>query len=54
MTPAELKAWRAAAGLSQVGLAQLLEVNVITVSRWERGQARIPRMLELALASIHR
>ena len=46
----DVKAWREAHGLTQRRLAQLLDVDQMTVSRWERGE-RKPRgrVLELAL-----
>ena len=49
MTPDDLKAWRAKHGYTQVMLAQALDVDVMTVSRWERGVVDIPRILGLAL-----
>jgi transcriptional regulator with XRE-family HTH domain len=53
----DLKAWREAHGLSQAQLARILEVDQMTISRWERGSGRrgAPgRMLELALAEVER
>src|SRR5574340_1168884 len=48
----ELKQWREKNGYSQGWLARILEVDVMTVSRWERGIMRIPSFLKLALAYI--
>jgi len=48
-TPEGLLAWRKAHKLSQRALGELLEVQWITVLRWERGQVAIPRTVELAL-----
>ena len=48
-SPAGLRAWRMAQGLSQAGLGQLLEVRYQTVYRWEVGAVPIPRTVELAL-----
>ncbi len=48
----ELKQWREKNGYSQGRLARILEVDVMTVSRWERGIMRIPSFLKLALAYI--
>lgn len=45
----ELKAWRKKNGYSQSQLAQVLGVDVMTVSRWERGAREIPSFLHLAL-----
>jgi transcriptional regulator with XRE-family HTH domain len=52
MTPAELTAWRQQAGLSQAGLARLLDVDKQTVWRWEHGERAIPSYLRLALQSL--
>lgn len=51
MTPTELRTTRKQLGLSQAGLASLLDVDVMTISRWERGVQPIgnPTILRLAL-----
>jgi len=49
MTAKELKQWREANGYSQGRLAKALSVDVMTVSRWERGVRAIPSFLKLAL-----
>jgi len=49
MTPADLRAWRKQADLSQSELATALGVATMTVSRWERGSREIPSFLLLAL-----
>jgi len=49
MRPAELKEWRQRIGCSQAKLAGELGVDVMTVSRWERGVREIPSFLHLAL-----
>lgn len=49
MKPKELQAWRAKHGFSQVKLSKALRVDVMTVSRWERGLNTIPPYLPLAL-----
>lgn len=41
-------------GISQAGLAKLLGVDVMTVSRWERGIVNIPSYLHLALDALER
>jgi len=50
MTAKELKQWREANGYSQGRLANALSVDVMTVSRWERGVRGIPAFLKLALS----
>jgi DNA-binding transcriptional regulator YiaG len=52
MTPAELHQWRKQASLSQTGLATLLGVDKMTVSRWERGARQLPPFLHLALKAL--
>jgi transcriptional regulator with XRE-family HTH domain len=52
MKPEELKSRRESLGLTQALLARELDVDVITVSRWERGVHPIPRYIELALEAI--
>lgn len=49
MKPEELKDWRRANNISQAGLAELLGIDVMSVSRWERGIINIPSFLHLAL-----
>lgn len=44
-----LRNWRRAHKLSQQKLANVLEVHVQSVSRWETGEIPIPRTVELAL-----
>lgn len=46
----ELKKWRQRNAYSQGKLAKVLSVDVMTVSRWERGVREIPSFLHLALA----
>lgn len=52
MSSVDLKSRRASLGLTQSQLARELEVDVITVSRWERGVRPIPRFIELAIEAI--
>jgi transcriptional regulator with XRE-family HTH domain len=52
MTREELKAWRLSKGISQAKLADLLGVQVMAVSRWERGERGIPALLPLALKGL--
>ena len=52
MAPRELKEWRERNGLSQAKLAKALGVDVMTVSRWERGVREVPSFLHLALLGL--
>ncbi len=54
MDPHELRARRLALRLSQTQLAASLDVDSMTVSRWERGVLRIaaPGMLHWALCGL--
>jgi transcriptional regulator with XRE-family HTH domain len=48
----ELREKRKALGMTQAQLAKALGVNIMTVSRWERGLRSIPPHLPLALEAI--
>jgi DNA-binding XRE family transcriptional regulator len=52
MTPSDLRTARNSLGLSQVEMAERLGVDVMTVSRWERGQREIPLTAALAVAHL--
>ncbi|MFC1549577.1 helix-turn-helix domain-containing protein [Nitrospirota bacterium] len=52
MTPKQLQKWRKDNGCSQSQLANVLKVDKMTISRWERGVREIPSFLHLALKSI--
>ena len=45
----ELKKWRSSNNYSQSQLARVLCVDVMTISRWERGERKVPSFLHLAL-----
>jgi len=49
MTPDEYRATLERLGISQARLAQILETDAGTVSRWARGLRPIPRSVELLL-----
>jgi DNA-binding transcriptional regulator YiaG len=49
MRPEDLRKWRERTGYSQGQLARVLEVDVMTVSRWERGIMQAPSYLKWAL-----
>jgi transcriptional regulator with XRE-family HTH domain len=49
MTTKQLQAWRKKNGYSQSQLAKVLGVASLSISRWERGDRKIPSFLHLAL-----
>jgi transcriptional regulator with XRE-family HTH domain len=52
MKDMDLNIWRKQQGLTQKKLAECLGVDVMTVSRWERGVRGIPTHLPLALEAL--
>jgi transcriptional regulator with XRE-family HTH domain len=52
MLARDFKKMRLNKGYSQAQLAQEFDVDVITISRWERKVVSIPRLAELALMSL--
>jgi DNA-binding transcriptional regulator YiaG len=54
MTPKEIKTWRKQNNYSQSQLAKVLSVNVMTISRWERGVRAIPSFLHLTLECLEK
>ena len=52
MKPEELKKKRIELGLTQSRLAEYLKTPYKTYVQWERGQRRVPGMLEVALESV--
>ena len=48
----DLAKWRKEWGLTQRQLAQALGVDVMTISRWERGVRGIPPHIPLALEAL--
>jgi predicted transcriptional regulator len=49
MAPDELKQWKLKFNFNQVQLAEMLGVSKMCVSRWERGERKIPPFLIYAL-----
>ncbi len=49
-----LREKRIALGLTQVQLAEILDVKPNTVARWERGLLSVPRTVKLAMETVER
>lgn len=47
-----LKEWRRLKGVPQTKLADALEVNVLTYSRWENGETKMPVQAALKACSL--
>ena len=54
MTRDELRAARAALGMSQPDLAEVLGVSVPTIKRYELGEYPIPHWMDLALVTVRK
>jgi transcriptional regulator with XRE-family HTH domain len=52
MTARDFKKQRLKKGYTQARLAREFDIDVITISRWERQVVSIPRLAELALMSL--
>lgn len=48
----ELKKMRESLGLTQSGLAEILDVKPNTVARWENGVLDVPKTVELAMPTV--
>ncbi len=53
MTPEQFRAALDRLGLSQVGFAHIADVSVQTVWRWATGRSPIPRVVEMAMSTLH-
>lgn len=47
MTADELRAWRIARDLTQAEVADRIGIHPRQLGRWEAGDARIPRLMEI-------
>ena len=52
MTPADLRAWRAAMGYTQPQAAQALGVSLRTIKAWEGGETAVPAIVPLACEAL--
>lgn len=53
MTKEEFKACRIRLGRSQAQMAELFEVHLGTIHRWEQGQTPVPKTVSLALEALN-
>lgn len=49
MTPTDLRTIRTALGITQAQLAEMCDVDVRTVKRWEAGASPVPRLVAMML-----
>ncbi len=54
MTKDEFKKLRGSIGYSQARLSKEMDVTIRTITRWENGEVRIPRVVEIAIGAIVR
>jgi len=54
VTKSEFKKLRESIGYSQARLSKEMDVTIRTISRWEIGKIRIPRVVEIAIRAIVR
>ncbi len=54
MTKSEFKKLRGSIGYSQARLSKEMGVSIRTISRWEIGEVKIPRVVEIAIGAIVR
>ncbi len=54
MTKGEFKKLRESIGYIQARLSKEMDVTIRTISRWEIGEVRIPRVVEIAIRAIVR
>ncbi|MGC2239095.1 MAG: helix-turn-helix domain-containing protein [Pyrinomonadaceae bacterium] len=54
MLGSELKEKRESLDMTQVKLAEILDVKPNTVARWENGVLQVPKTVELAMETVER
>ncbi len=54
MTKGEFKKLRESIGYTQARLSKEMDVTIRTITRWENGEVRIPRVVEIAIGAIVR
>ncbi len=54
MTKGEFKKLRESIGYSQARLSKEMDITIRTITRWENGEVRIPKVVEIAIRAIVR
>jgi len=54
VTKGEFKKLRESIGYIQARLSKEMDVTIRTITRWENGEVRIPRVVEIAIRAIVR
>jgi len=54
VTKGEFKKLRESIGYSQARLSKEMDISIRTITRWENGVVRIPRVVEIAIRTIVR
>ena len=54
VTKDEFKKFRESIGYTQARLSKEMDVTIRTITRWENGEVRIPRVVEIAIRAIVR
>jgi len=54
VTKNEFKKLRGSIGYSQARLSKEMDVTIRTITRWENGEVRIPKVVEIAIRAIVR
>jgi len=54
VTKGEFKKLRESIGYSQARLSKEMDVTIRTISRWETGEIKIPKVVEIAIRAIVR
>jgi len=52
VTKGEFKKLRESIGYSQARLSIEMDITIRTITRWENGEVRIPRVVEIAIRAI--
>jgi len=54
VTKSDFKKLRESIGYSQARLSKEMDVTIRTISRWETGEVKIPKVVEIAIRTIVR